>query len=109
MTCRSRSFRRRAPLAAFCALTFTAPAAAQVIVKASDTTFFRLGTHIQFWADETQDATGGYSQNFLLRRVRLIVAGQIGPDLTFFLLTDNPRLGNAGTGTTTPTRNLASG
>lgn len=105
----ARSFFRGAPLAALLVLGVPSPSAAQVIVKVSDTTFFRFGTHIQFWADETQDAAGGYSQNFFLRRVRLIIAGQVARDVTFFFLTDNPRLGNAGTGTTTPTRSLATG
>lgn len=101
-----RSFLRRAVLAALTALSLPSLSAAQVIVKVSDTTFFRLGTQMQFWADETQDTgTGGYVQDFFFRRVRLIVAGQIGPDVTFFFETDNPRLGNAATAT----KNLATG
>ena len=88
----------------------TSAGEAQVIVKASDTVFFRLGTQVQFWADETEDpVSGGYSQNFFFRRVRLIVAGQVAPDLTFFFETDDPRLGNAGTGTTNPTKNASAG
>lgn len=106
MFCRARSFFRSASIAALGAFCLISPAAAQVIVKASDTVFFRLGTQMQFWADETQDAgTDGYVQDFFFRRVRLIVAGQIAPDVTFFFETDNPRLGNAATAT----KNLATG
>ena len=79
-------------------------------MKASDTVFFRLGIQLQVWGDETQDpVSGGYSQNVFFRRVRFMVGGQIAPDLTFFIETESPRLGNAGAGTTTPTKNAANG
>src|SRR6266851_2092386 len=85
-------------------------ARAQVLVKASDTVIFRLGFQLQTWADWTQDQVSeGYSASFFLRRVRFILAGQLGRDVSFFFQTDNPRLGNAGTGTGTPPKNLASG
>jgi Phosphate-selective porin O and P len=77
--------------------------AAQVVVKVSDDVNFRLGTLIQGWGDWTQDPIGGgYAQNFFLRRVRIIVAGTIARDVSFFFQTDSPRLGSAGqTGTKT--------
>jgi hypothetical protein len=88
-----------------------APAArAQVIVRASDAVYLRFGIQLQVWGDETQDpVSGGYSQNIFFRRVRFMVAGQVAPDVTFFVETESPRLGNAGTGTTTPTKNASSG
>jgi len=71
------------------------PANAQVVVKVSDTVNFRLGFQLQGWADYQQDQVSeGYSQNFFLRRVRIIMAGNIAKDVSFFVQTDNPRLGN---------------
>jgi hypothetical protein len=71
------------------------PARAQVVVKVNDTVNFRLGLLLQTWADFSQDPiSDGYSQNFFLRRVRLILAGNLAKDVSFFFLTDNPRLGN---------------
>jgi hypothetical protein len=67
---------------------------AQVVVKVNDNVNFKLGTLIQAWGDELQDATTrGYANNLYLRRVRLIVAGQVAPNVTFFLQTDNPNFG----------------
>jgi len=69
-------------------------ARAQVVVKVNDNVKFTFGTLIQAWADELQDATTrGYANNLYLRRVRLIVAGQVAPNVTFFLQTDNPNFG----------------
>ena len=80
------------------ALALPSVGAAQVVVKVSDTVNFRLGFQLQTWADYLQDQnTQGYSQNFFLRRIRFIAAGQLAKDVTFFFQTDNPRLGNAGT------------
>ncbi|MEP7132076.1 MAG: porin, partial [Acidobacteriota bacterium] len=83
---------------------------AQVQIRAGQDVFFRLGFQVQGWADWASDpVTLGYSQNMFLRRVRLIVAGQIAPTVSFFLQTENQRLGNAGTGNTTPTKSLSTG
>ena len=72
------------------------PARSQVVVKVNDTVNFRLGFQLQGWADYNQDPISqGYSQNFFLRRVRLIMAGSIAKNVSFFFQTDNPRLGNA--------------
>src|SRR5258708_21266760 len=55
-------------------LLLSAPASAQVIVKVNDTVNFRLGFQLQGWADFNQDPISeGYSPNFFLRRVRLIL------------------------------------
>lgn len=42
-----------------------------------------------------QDSTGSqaYQQNFYLRRLRIIVGGDIGKDISFFVETDDPKLG----------------
>jgi hypothetical protein len=80
-----------------------APAAAQIVVKNEDVTF-KFGVQGQLWADWTQDSTGtqGYQQNYYLRRARIIMGGDIGKDISFFVETDDPKLG------ITP-KNLASG
>ena len=54
---------------------FASPAAGQVLVKVSDSVFFRLGFHFQGTLDWQQDPVSeGYSQNMYLRRVRAIRA-----------------------------------
>jgi hypothetical protein len=81
------------------------PARAQVVVKLNDTVNFRLGFQLQAWADYNQDPISeGYSQNFFLRRVRLLVAGNLAKNVSFFFQTDNARLGN-----NTPPKDLAVG
>jgi Phosphate-selective porin O and P len=71
-----------------------AAAQAQVIIKASDTVFMRLGAQIQTWADWQQDATTrGYAENLYIRRARVLLTGQVAPDVTFFIQTDNPNVG----------------
>ena len=79
------------------------PASAQIVVKNEDVTF-KFGVQGQLWADWTQDSSGtqGYQQNFYLRRARIIVAGDVGKDVSFFFETDDPKLG------ITP-KNLAAG
>jgi len=71
---------------------------AQVVVAVSDTVNFRLGILLQPSVDLLQDPVSqGYSDNLFLRRVRLLVAGSLAKDVTFFFDTDNSRLGSAGT------------
>ncbi|MDQ6891248.1 MAG: OprO/OprP family phosphate-selective porin [Acidobacteriota bacterium] len=78
---------------------------AQVVVKVSDTVNFRLGFQLQGWAEWLQDQTSkGYQQNFKIRRVRLILAGQVAKNVTFFFQTDNPNMG-ATVGTATKALN----
>src|SRR3954452_8812748 len=79
------------------------PVGAQIVVKNEDVTF-KFGVQGQLWADWTQDSsgTGNYQQNFFLRRARLIVAADVGKDVSFFFETDDPKLG------ITP-KNLATG
>ena len=75
-----------------------APASAQIQIKNDDVTI-KFGFGGQFWTDWLQDATAatagnqGYSQSFELRRARFIVGGNIGPKISFFFETDDPKLG----------------
>ena len=75
--------------------TVSIPASAQIVVKAADDVTFKFGIQGQVWADWTQDSTGAqnYQQNFYLRRARIIMGGEIGKDIDFFLETDDPKLG----------------
>ncbi len=74
------------------------PASAQLQLKTEDITI-KFGFQGQFWADYTQDATApsagnqGYAQNFYLLRDRLMFAGTIGNNISFFFQTDDPKLG----------------
>lgn len=75
-------------------------ARAQVIVKVNDTVNFRLGFQLQGWAEYLQDPISqGYQQSFKIRRVRLLAAGNLAKDVSFFFQTDNPNMG-ATVGTT---------
>jgi Phosphate-selective porin O and P len=86
-------------------LLLPAPARAQVVVKVSDTVNFRLGFQLQTWGEYLQDPVSeGYQQSFKIRRVRLILAGNIAKDLSFFFQTDNPNMG-ATVGTATKALN----
>ncbi len=86
--------------------TVTAPAVAQLQIKNEDVSI-RFGVEGQFWADWTRDAsaaaagTQGYQQNFYLRRARLIIGGEIGKDISFFIDTDSPNLGKTPKSATT--------
>ena len=73
------------------------PAAnAQILIKVNDDTFFKLGLLLQAQGDAAQDpATRDYAQNVFVRRVRLLVGGQLAPNLTFFVETDSPNLGKS--------------
>ncbi|HUK18165.1 MAG TPA: porin [Bryobacteraceae bacterium] len=90
-------------IAAFLPALVPAPASAQIVVKNEDVNF-KFGIQGQLWGDWTQDSSGtqGYQQNFYLRRARIIFGGDIGSDISFFVETDDPKLG------ITP-KNLASG
>jgi Helix-turn-helix domain/Phosphate-selective porin O and P len=87
------------------------PAQAQAEIKINDTTFMKLGVLLQSWADwqELASADGttttGYAQNLFIRRARLVIAGQLVKDVTFFYQMDNSNLGRNKTSSTA----LASG
>ncbi|HEY3055373.1 MAG TPA: hypothetical protein VGK31_05535 [Thermoanaerobaculia bacterium] len=79
-----------------CFLLTPAISRAQATIKVNDQISFRIGTLIQAWGDATQDATTkGYANNLFLRRIRVLVGGQLSPNITFFFETDNPNLGKA--------------
>src|SRR5664279_565116 len=97
----------RGLIAAFFLLAF-GRAEAQAIIKVNDNVNFKLGLLLQTQWDEqqiansTNTATGGWQQNMLLRRARIILSGQVAPNAFFFVETDNPNLGKTtvgGTGT----------
>ena len=67
---------------------------AQVIIKVNDDVNFRLGVLGQFQADWLEDpATDDTTQNLFIRRIRLLFAGQVAKNVTFFVQTDAPNLG----------------
>jgi len=80
-----------------------APISAQIIVQNEDVRL-RFGIQGQLWGDWTQESSSsqGYQQNYYLRRARIIVGGDLGNDVSFFVETDDPKLG------ITP-KNLSSG
>src|SRR5947209_1819114 len=68
---------------------------AQIAMKSEEISA-RFGVQGQLWANWAQDPTrtvSGYTQNLYLRRLRVMVGGEIGNDLTFFIQTDSPNLG----------------
>jgi hypothetical protein len=84
------------------------PAAGQALVKVNDNINFKLGILLQSqvdWqevANATNDGSGGYQQNMLVRRVRFILGGQVAKDVFFYFDTENGNLGKTtvgGTGT----------
>lgn len=71
-------------------------ASGQAAIRVGEDVSLRFGALIQGWADWTEDpANEAYSQNLYLRRVRLLVGGQVAENITFFIETDNPNLGRA--------------
>src|SRR5688500_12418200 len=90
---------RRAVWCALLGITLTSStgaAGAQATIKVGEDVSIRFGTLLQGWADWTQDPVSeGYAQNLYLRRVRLLVGGQIAKNITFFIETDNPNLRRA--------------
>lgn len=101
----SRPFARRAAVVALLSLTplslITRAAAAQTAtIVVSDTVSVRFGFLSQTWADFSENVRqdSSVAQNIFLRRMRLMMAGQVGSHLTFFFQTDSPNLGRVGGG-----------
>jgi Phosphate-selective porin O and P len=74
------------------------PAAAQIKISSNDEQqSISFGIEGQAWADFQQDqnTTGpqGYQQNLYLRRIRLMIGGELSDKITFFFDTDQPNLG----------------
>jgi len=81
-------------------LAFAAPASAQAIIKVSDTVNVKFGLLLQSWGDwqeltNAAGSTSGFQQNLFIRRMRILMGGQVAKDVTFFLETDNANLGKA--------------
>ncbi|MCL4809681.1 MAG: hypothetical protein KJ062_18115 [Thermoanaerobaculia bacterium] len=76
-------------------LAVAAPRAdAQAVIKVNDDVNFKLGLLFQGQADWTENAaTGATAQNLFVRRVRILVGGQLAKNVTFFFETDSPNLG----------------
>jgi hypothetical protein len=76
-------------------------AEAQALVKVNDNINFKLGFFMQPQADwqEVRNATdtggAGYQQNFLIRRIRFMIGGQVAKDVFFFAETENGNLGKS--------------
>ena len=92
-------------------------AEAQALVKVNDSINFRLGVLLQAqedWqeiANATNDGSGGYQQNMLVRRARFILGGQVAKNVFFYFDTENGNLGKStqAVGGTTGGKALGSG
>jgi hypothetical protein len=94
--------------AALAGLLVTGPASAQAVIKVNDDVNFKVGLLLQAWGDwqevanATNNGSGGFQQNMLLRRARIILGGQVAPNVFFYVDTENANLGKTtvgGTGT----------
>ena len=74
---------------------------AQAVIKVNDNVSFKVGLLLQGQWDEQQVAnaastdTGGWQQNLLVRRARIILGGQVAPDVFFYVDTENASLGKS--------------
>jgi hypothetical protein len=90
---------------------------AQALIKVNDDVNIKVGVLLQTQADfqevanSTNTASGGYQDNLFVRRVRLILGGQVAKNVFFFFETENPSLGKStqAVGATTGTKALGSG
>ena len=75
------------------ALLVASAAFGQAVIKVNDNVNLKFGILLQTQGDATQDmATRAYAQNVFIRRARILLGGQIAPNLTFFAETDSPNL-----------------
>ena len=81
--------------AAGLAVALAAPRAnAQAVIKVNDDVNFKFGFLLQPQADWSENAANGStSQNLFVRRVRVLVGGQLAKNVTFFFETDSPNYG----------------
>jgi len=76
-------------------LVVASAALGQMQIKVNDNVNVKFGILMQSQGDALQDAaTRSYAQNVFIRRARLLLGGQISPNLTFFVETDSPNVGN---------------
>ena len=72
-------------------------AQAQAVIKVNDDVSLRFGALVQMQGDWQEDpATGNVAQNYFIRRIRGIFGGTITKQISFFIDTDNPNLGQGG-------------
>lgn len=72
------------------------PAPPAAVIKVNDDISLRFGALFQGQAEFVETLPSyATSQNLFLRRVRLIMGGNIGKQFSFFLDTDNPNLGKS--------------
>jgi hypothetical protein len=77
-------------------VAFSPAARGQAVLKVNENVNLRLGIALQAWADGTQDPSShGYAQNLFIRRASLYLGGQLAPNVTFYVRTDNTNLGKA--------------
>ena len=77
-------------------------APAQAVIKVNDDVNFKFGFLLQGQADWLENpATDNTAQNLYLRRVRLLVGGNLAKNVSFFFETDNPNLGKVNAGAKT--------
>jgi hypothetical protein len=70
------------------------PAGAQIVVKANDDVNVKLGVLGQFQADSLENpGAESNTNNLFVRRLRLLFAGQVAKNVSFFIETDAPNLG----------------
>jgi hypothetical protein len=76
-------------------------ASAQAVIKVNDNINFKIGLLLQAQADwqevanATNNASGGYQQNMMIRRARIILGGQVAKDVFFYVDTENANLGKS--------------
>jgi hypothetical protein len=84
-------------------LVIATSAFGQIQIKVNDNVNLKFGLLLQSQGDATQDAaTRQYANNVFIRRARILLGGQIAPNLTFFAETDSPNIGKS---LTTGTKN----
>ncbi len=93
---------RVAPIAlALVVALLPAVANAQAVIKVNDDVSFKLGLLLQTQADWQQVAnatntdSGGFQQNMMIRRARIILGGQVAPNVFFYVDTENANLGKS--------------
>src|ERR1051325_5974584 len=75
------------------ALLVASAAFGQAVIKVNDNVNLKFGVLLQTQGDATQDMISqSYAQNVFIRRARILLGGQIAPNLTFFAETDSPNL-----------------
>jgi hypothetical protein len=79
------------------ALVASGVCVAQAQITVNDDVNIKFGVLGQVQADALENsADDDYARNFFLRRIRLLVGGQVAKNVTFFIETDAPNLGKTG-------------